>query len=130
MILETYVGTPLLVEKFVKFICDEYDIRPKKISICNMDKNKDSVLGLCLDTSEDEFIILVKEEGRNIGQIFNTIAHEMIHVKQYVKENLGWFLDNRGHIPYIERWWEVEAFRNSAALVEKFAKTISHEVHH
>jgi len=48
----------------------------------------------------------------------------MIHVKQYMKENLGWFVDNRSYIPYLERWWEKEAFSGAVPLVEKFIKTL------
>jgi hypothetical protein len=76
---------------------------------------------LCIDESEDEFIILVKEQSRDLQDMFITIAHEMIHVKQHMKENLGWFLDNYGDIPYRERWWEKEAFDKSVPLVVKFA---------
>lgn len=111
-----------LLEKFVLFICNEYSIRPKKIEIAPLEE--DGLLGLCIDESPNEFTILVKEGERNLGEIFTTVAHEMIHVKQHMKENLGWFLTHRSHIPYEERWWEVEAFGNAVALVEKFTQTL------
>lgn len=123
MLLETAVSHPNLVEKFAKFLCEELSIQPKRITIAAYEIDEDT-LGMCIDESEDEFIILVKEANRDIGQVFNTIAHEMIHVKQYMKENLGWFLNNRSDIPYRERWWEVEAYSGSIPLVEKFAKTL------
>lgn len=122
-VIETAVTYPGVVEKLAKFICEELGVFPRRLTIASYDVDEE-VLGLCIDESEDEFIILVKENGRDIAQICNTIAHEMIHVKQYMKENLGWFLDNRSDIPYSERWWEKEAFGNSVALVEKFAKTL------
>jgi hypothetical protein len=96
---------------------------PLKVTIAPYELD-DGILGLCLDESDDEFIVFVKEQDRNIGQIFTTIAHEMVHVKQYMKENLGWFLNNRKDIPYLDRWWEVEAYSESVPLVEKFAKTL------
>ena len=123
MLLETAVSHPALVEKFAKFLCEELGIFPKRLTIAAYEIDEDT-LGMCIDESEDEFLVLVKERDRDIGQIFNTIAHEMIHVKQYMKENLGWFMDNRSDIPYMERWWEKEAFSNSIPLVEKFAKTL------
>lgn len=113
---------PALIERFITWLCRELDVTPNSIAVQGDDEIDQGVLGLCIDVSEDDFLILVKTGNRNIGEVFNTIAHEMIHVKQYMKENLGWFLDNRSDIPYLQRWWEVEAFSNSVSLVERFAK--------
>jgi hypothetical protein len=121
--VETLIAHPNLVEKFTNFLCSELDITPTRITIAPYEDEAE-ILGLCLDESETEFILLIKENDRDIGEIFTTIAHEMIHVKQYMKENLGWFLDNRSNIPYLERWWEKEAFGNAVPLVEKFTKTL------
>jgi len=122
-IIETSVKHSSLVEKLTRFLCEELDVKPKRLSIVSYDLDDDT-LGLCIDESDDEFTVLVKERNRNIGEICTTIAHEMIHVKQHMKENLGWFLDNRKDIPYMERWWEKEAFSTAVPLVEKFAKTL------
>lgn len=113
----------VLTERFIKWLCEELQIQPKVISVYGQDE-LDGAVGMCMDDSESEFTILVKTSGRDIGQVFNTIAHEMIHVKQYMKENLGYWMDNCSEIPYMERWWEVEAFSKSVPLVEKFAKTL------
>lgn len=122
-LIRTHINYAPLVERFATFLCVELDIRPRTITIASYEPD-DNTLGICLDESEDEFIILVKDKGRNITDVFVTIAHEMIHVKQYMKENLGWFLDNRSDIPYLERWWEKEAFSFSSPLVEKFTKIL------
>jgi hypothetical protein len=114
-----------LVENFVRFACVELDIQPKSLVIAKYDV-VDDTLGLCIDDTTEDYIILVHTADRDIGQIFVTIAHELIHVKQYMKENLGWFMDNQSqHIPYMERWWEQEAFKWSVPLVEKFAKGLN-----
>lgn len=120
MFLTTQVPNATLAQKFILWLCHELNIQPDAVSVYGEDDM--DVLGMCIDDSETEFTILVKTGSHDIGQIFNTIAHEMIHVKQYMKENLGMLLDDCEHIPYMERWWEVEAFGNSAPLVEKFAK--------
>jgi hypothetical protein len=122
MILRTGIKHKPLVEKFVRFLCEELAVFPTSITIVPFDE-KDCV-GICIDESDTEFLILVKEDGRNIGEVFTTIAHEMIHVKQYMKQNLGWLLDQHNHIPYEQRWWENEAFTNAIPLVEKFAKKL------
>jgi len=111
-----------LAEKFVKFLCKELCIIPRNILIANCDIDGNN--GMCIDKSEGSYMILVKQKDRNIGQIFTTIAHEMIHVKQYMTQGLGHLLDAHRDVPYFERWWEKEAQQNSVPFVEKFSKLI------
>jgi uncharacterized protein YjaZ len=111
-----------LAEKFVKFLCKELCIIPRNILIANCDIDGNN--GMCIDKSEGSYMILVKQTDRNIGQIFTTIAHEMIHVKQYMTQDLGTLLDEYKTVPYLDRWWEQEAFDNSVSFVEKFSKQV------
>ena len=111
-----------LVEIFVEFLCFELSICPREIVILGEDIN--GGLGQCIDVDEDSFLILVKETGRDIGQIFTTIAHEMIHVKQYMTQELGRLLDENQDLSYDSRWWEREAYEKSVPLVEKFTQKI------
>jgi hypothetical protein len=67
-----------VVERFVTFLCSELDIVPRELTIATY-RMSDAV-GMCIDTSPDEFIILVNEEERQPIDIFVTIAHEMVHV--------------------------------------------------
>jgi hypothetical protein len=124
VIIQTRVQHPSLVERFVRFLCEELNVFPDRIAVISYD-GSDGNFGLCIDETNTEFLILVKESDRDVGQIFTTIAHEMIHVKQYMKENLGWFLDNRSYLSYHDRWWEREAFEKAVPLVEKFSKNIT-----
>ena len=121
MIIETAISNSSIVKSFVRFLCIELKIKPKRITIAEWEELEGNTIGLCIDESEDEFIILVKEQSRNLQEILITISHEMIHVKQYIQNNLGWFLDNYGHVPYQERWWEQEAFSDAVPLVKKYA---------
>lgn len=121
MLIETAISNSAVVKSFVRFLCTELNIKPKRIIVAELEDLKSNTIGLCIDESEDEFIILVKEVTRTLQDILITIAHEMVHVKQYIQNNLGWCLDNYGHIPYKERWWEKEAFAKSVLLVEKYA---------
>ena len=111
-----------LVNKFVTFLCKELCILPRDITITSYDLAEHR--GMCFDEDTGKFTILIKENGRNIGEVFTTIAHEMIHVKQYMKEDLGKLLDENNSLPYEKRWWEKEAFENAVPLVEKFSKTL------
>lgn len=110
-----------LVKKFVMFICKEYSILPRKISIEGYDLVGNN--GMCFDEEEGKFTILVKN-GRDLVHLFTTVAHEMIHVKQYMTQDLGTLLDENYDLPYEERWWEEEAFENAHKLVEKFSEKI------
>lgn len=112
-----------LVNRFVEFLCSELSVRPREISIIGTDL--DDCLGQCIDIHNDSYLILVKEDGRDIGQVFTTIAHEMVHVRQYMTQGLGRLLDEQQHLPYMERWWEKEAYEMAVPLVEKFAKNIT-----
>jgi hypothetical protein len=107
----------------VKFLCDELRVFPREITIVSEDI--DDALGLCIDVEPDAFLILVKESNRNVGEVLTTIAHEMIHVKQYMTQELGRLLDEQQHVPYEQRWWEREAYEKAVPLVEKFAKIIN-----
>lgn len=111
----------VLTERFVEWLCIELQISPRSIEVHTQD-DIDGVYGLCMDVSEDEFVILVKTKNRTVTDWFVTIAHEMIHVKQHLKENLNHWLHSCSDIPYMQRWWEIEAFGQSGPLVEKFAK--------
>lgn len=124
MLLNIEVPNPILAHQFVLWLCEELQVHPDTICVYGEDELDGGIYGLCMDDSKSEFTILVKTGKRTITEIFNTIAHEMIHVKQYMKENLGHWLDTRSDIPYTLRWWEVEAFSKSVILVEKFARTL------
>lgn len=115
-----------LASQFVEFLLSELAITPTKIGIASSDLSEANCLGMCLDCVEGDntFLILVDEKDRNLTDTFVTIAHEMVHVKQHMNENLGWFLDNRSDIPYKSRWWEIEAFEKSVEYVKKFAEII------
>lgn len=111
-----------LVNEFVKFLCSELSISPREIVILGEDISDG--YGHCIDVDEESFLILVKETDRDIGQVFTTIAHEMIHVKQYMTQELGRLLDEQSDVPYEQRWWEREAYENAVPLVEKFSKKL------
>jgi hypothetical protein len=110
-----------LIERFVKFICKEYCILPRKIFITEYNLEESS--GMCIDENDGEYIILVNK-NRDLASVFTTVAHEMIHVKQYMTQDLGELLDTNKDVSYKDRWWEKEAYKNAVPLVEKFSKTI------
>jgi hypothetical protein len=114
-----------LTENFIRFCCYQLDINPSLITIEGWDEPfKNGALGLCYEVNTDlEYLIMVSKNGRNATEIYNTIAHEMIHVKQYMKQDLGNFIG--AHKPaYNDRWWEIEAKKKSLHLVKKYVDNL------
>ena len=75
-----------------------------------------------------DFLIQI-HPGIGARNIFETLAHEMVHVKQYVNGELNDTMTNwRGkkvnsdNIEYWSQPWEIEAYGIQAGLFTKFAK--------
>lgn len=71
-----------------------------------------------------------KSDTRSITDVITTIAHELIHVKQYLFDDLcSATIKNQEagdqKIPYRETWWEKEAFGRQEELTIEFVKYIS-----
>ena len=126
MIIDVYISEDSalndLAALFVKLICKDYGILPRKVSVEAHDLVGNN--GMCFDEPDGKFTILVKD-NRDLGHMFTTIAHEMIHVKQYMTQNLGRLLDENVDMPYADRWWEEEDFSNAIQLVTRFTNLIA-----
>lgn len=81
------------------------------------------VLGFALDTQLP------------VPQIFATVAHEMIHIKQMAKgklryefrgkkEQVIWCGKKMNDLPYFERPWEIEAFGKQEILARRFNEAL------
>ena len=111
-----------LTEKFVTFCCDQMGIYPDLITVEGWDGPfKDGALGLCYEVNlKEEYLIMVATKGRNLTEIYNTIAHEMVHVKQFMINNLSKNICDMHKPIYEDRWWEKEASQKSMNLVKKY----------
>ena len=107
-----------LTQDFVYFCCKELDVQPDSIEIVGDDWTGENT-GLCIDLDEKDFLICAAVNDRNLTQIYTTIAHELVHIKQYMKQDLGSLL-NKDKPEYLDRWWEKEAREKSLDLVKKF----------
>ena len=111
-----------LTENFINFCCDDLGVYPDLITVEGWDEKFPSgATGLCYEVDfKEEYIIMVSKEGRNTTEIYDTIAHEMIHVKQFMINNLSKNLCQASRPHYTERWWEIEAKENSFDMVKKY----------
>lgn len=103
---------------FAQFCCEELKVFPSKIEIACAELDDKS--GVCIDIEEDEFLIIVDKRNKSLSQIYATIAHELVHVEQYMYKALGNILDKNRDVKYEDRWWEKEAKQKSIDLVQKF----------
>lgn len=110
----------VLTNKFVGFCCEQLDIKPSLITIYGWERLENNALGLCYQVDIDEYMIMVSTEDRNLTEIYNTIAHEMIHVKQYMKQGLKELCQDAYKPIYKQQWWEQEASEKSVILVKKY----------
>ena len=72
------------------------------------------VNGACYQNAPDDYMIVLRSQEEE-GNMVQTLAHEMVHVKQYLKDNLASHFTH--DIPYMERWWEIEAFEMERVLM-------------
>lgn len=91
------------IQSAVRLASDYLHLDPISITVDKLELNK--IFGMCIDISEDEYLILLKPHNR----MLETLFHEMAHVRQYMYENLGAQLDEMKESDYVTRWWEVEA---------------------
>jgi len=114
-----------LLINFVKMCLTELDIKPKTIYIYFENEkyigNTQST-GMCIDNFIDDFTILAAKNNRTITEVFRTVAHELVHVKHYMKDNLSdlFLQEADGH--YENLWWEKEARTKSEQLVLQFVQ--------
>jgi hypothetical protein len=84
--------------------------------------------GICAKTGERELSIVLYSR-LSFGKLIYTLAHEMVHVKQFVRghyrqENMKYgkgvyhyWLGKRVNLEYHKRPWEIEAMSRESVLV-------------
>lgn len=101
-----------------QYICEKFDITPS-VEINFRRMSKDLNYGYCCDLDDNEFEIDIKRTLR-MRDMLTTLAHEMVHVKQYVKGELT--QTNEQDIPYWDRPSEIEAHGREIGLFITWAE--------
>jgi hypothetical protein len=121
VVISGFDSKEVLVEKAIFFYANRLGIEPKTISVYVNDSMV--VCGGCYAEDENEFMIDVKVKDRTLTEIFMTLGHEMVHIKQYTKNNLAKAFTTS--IPYYDRWWEKEAYELEVVLIKEFSDFIA-----
>ena len=76
----------------------------------------------CYDTDDRSFHIRIKK-GLNKEDLLTAIFHEFVHIKQHIRKEYDLFSihDENGKLAYMDRPYEVEAFKVQEELFEKFS---------
>lgn len=101
------------VEKYVEYFCQLLCIDIPKLFIF-VDEELQST-GVCYENEPGDYMIVLKDQKEE-GQMIVSLAHELVHVKQYIRNGLAKCFDST--IPYMERWWEQEAYEKESVLIK------------
>ena len=123
----SFYGEVLLGKRMAKNILVE-------IKLTKELKQKEQAYGFCHITDDDldrprEFMIELDTSMKNsFDQILTWLAHEMVHLKQFVRGelydyatgNVQWKSRTYGRVHYSDQPWEKEAYRLETKLYEEF----------
>ena len=123
----SFYGEVLLGKRMAKNILVE-------IKLTKELKQKEQAYGFCHITDDDldrprEFMIELDTSMKNsFDQILTWLAHEMVHLKQFVRGelydyatgNVQWKSRTYGRVHYNDQPWEKEAYRLEGELYEMF----------
>lgn len=90
-------------------------------------KDKENTLGYCLSQTNREFEIEI-DKSLPLRTLLTTVAHEMVHVKQYARGELkgDYVWHNKTYNPkrvdYWDEPWEIEAHGREAGLFIRWAE--------
>ena len=105
--------------KVVRFFCDALEVDVPNLHIFVDDTIR--IAGACYQNDHDDYLIALKQQ--DLGQMIVTLAHELVHVKQYMIDGLYKTFD--ATIPYRERWWEVEAYEKEVELTKLLIEAVT-----
>lgn len=105
------------IRELTFYVCELLDFYPSSIEIEVADTLVEGTNGMCIDLSQDEFLILLRDRYR----MMHTLVHELVHAKQYMKQDLGRHLDTRSE-EYETAWWEFEAKNLTKQIMESYSE--------
>lgn len=116
------------VQSVVEFCIEKLMPRMKTLDIeVKLKTIKDNAYGYCLSTSTREFEIEI-DKNLPLRKLLTTVAHEMVHVKQYARKELkGDYVwkdktINPKTTDYWDEPWEIEAHGRECGLFIRWAE--------
>ena len=113
----------------VKFCIKTLMPRMKTLDITVKLKNPKGAMGYCLELDDNRTFEIEADKKLRLRKLLETIAHEMVHVKQYARRELHpvhntWCgkTINPKKISYWDLPWEIEAHGREAGLFVRWAE--------
>lgn len=114
------------IEKYVKSVLHYFMPRLRRNIFVEVKFTKDlgGDYGYCLG-SKDHVEIEIGKYNFSLDQMMVTLAHELIHAKQFLKGELtptmkNWKTFNYEGVPYSRQPWEREAYKKEEFIYELF----------
>ena len=119
------------VEKMVAFCAKK--LMPKMnlditVNLCK----PTGAMGYCLEADNKRTFELEVDKSQPLRALLETVAHEMVHVKQYAKDELHEYTMKKGHrykgkffsdkLDYWDEPWEIEAHGRETGLFVRWAE--------
>lgn len=115
-----------IVQKVVGFCIKEMMPRMRTLDIeINLVKIKSDVTGFCMMRDTNRQFEIELSRDLTLKELVTTVAHEMVHVKQYARKELDGFGTRwknarvKEGTTYWELPWEKEAYRLQDKLAQK-----------
>lgn len=126
-------NTKVIIESVANFFAKELKLQKSNYrlvisTVPNLVKN-DSMRGMVFP-GEDKQLFMGLDSRLSMTDLFNTIAHEMVHVKQHAKGQIKAYTKRNGQVGY--KWmgkacktdpfnspWELEAYSKEVILANK-----------
>lgn len=104
------------------FVCNKFNI-DADIEIYFRSMSNDTSLGGCVQVDQHEYEIDIKR-GLKLRDMLTTLAHELVHVKQYEAGELDH--DAERDIEYWDKPSEIEAHGREVGLFVRWAEQHNH----
>jgi len=113
----------------VKFCIKTLMPRMKTLDITVKLKNPKGAMGYCLELDDNRTFEIEADKKLRLRKLLETIAHEMVHVKQYARRELHpvhntWCgkTYNPEKVSYWDLPWEIEAHGREVGLFVRWAE--------
>ena len=113
----------------VKFCIKTLMPRMKTLDITVKLKNPNGAMGYCLELDDNRTFEIEADKKLRLRKLLETIAHEMVHVKQYARRELHpvhntWCgkTYNPEKVSYWDLPWEIEAHGREVGLFVRWAE--------
>ena len=117
------------VESMVEFCIQKLMPRMETLDITVKLKTPDGAMGYCLETDNKRTFEIEIDRNQKLRPLLETVAHEMVHVKQFARRELHPSMDtwygktyNPKKVSYWDLPWEIEAHGREVGLFVRWCE--------